>query len=240
MFGKNLKHGDEFVAVSDGKGGYSLKPKKNNDSGGGAGVLILALILIVLLFAVACSPLILAFYALYTNNESSKKMRIYSIGIFLGMIASLYLIFPQIESLKSFSVEILSYGKLVMFLWILNGFGLISSIAGLTNIISNKANSIFTIVATTTFILIAFLTNKDAVLSGKINPSFTDEQLDKACDCYNNSFEVTRIVGDDLSPQDRASRIRCCELFEPKDYQFDDGMDIVYQNMKDACETKNK
>ena len=238
MFGNKIKHGDEFVAVTDGKGGYSLKPKKNNESGGGTGILILAFIIIILLLAVACSPLILAFYALYINNESSNKMRIYSIGIFIGMLAALYLIFPQIESLKTFSDEILSYGKLVKFVWILNGFGLISSIVGLTNLISNKSNSIFTIIVTIMFILVAFLANKDAILSGKIEPSFTNEQLTKACDCYNNSFEVTKIHGDDLSPQDRASRINCSKLFEPKDYKFTDNMDIIYHNMKDACEAK--
>ena len=75
-------------------------------------------------------------------------------------------------------------------------------------------------------------------MSGKIEPSFTNEQLTKACDCYNNSFEVTKIHGDDLSPQDRASRINCSKLFEPKDYKFTDNMDIIYQNMKDACEAK--
>jgi hypothetical protein len=236
MFGNKIKHGDEFVAVKDGKGGYSLKPKKKKESGEGAGILILALLLIIVVLAAVSSPLILAFYALYTNNESSQKMRIYSIGIFIGMLAALYLIFPQIESLKNSSEEILSYGKLVNFFWILNGFGVISSIAGLTNIISNKSNSIFTIVAATFFILIAFIANKDAVLSGRIEPSFTNEQLINACDCYNNSFEVTKIPGDDLSSEDRESRIRCSKLFEPKDFKFPDNMDIVYQNMKDACE----
>ena len=176
MSENKINHGDEFIAVNDGKGGYSLKPKKNNNSDGGAGFFILALIVIVILLALVCSPLILALYAFYVYEDSSKKMRIYSIGMFVGMIAALYFIFPQIESLKSFSQEILSYKKLVRFIWILNGLGLLSSIAGLSKIVSNKTNRIFTIVAALVFVLTTIYLNKNAVFSGEIEPSFTNEE----------------------------------------------------------------
>lgn len=240
MHQNKINHGDEFIAVNDGKGGFSIKPKKNNDSGGGAGLFILALIVIIILLALVCSPLILAIYAFYVQEESSKKMRIYSVGMFIGMIAALYFIFPQIESLKSFSEEILSYKKLVRFFWILNGFGLISSIAGLSKIVTNRTNRIFTILAALVFILVTIFLNKNAVFSGKIEPSFTNEQLKESCDCYNNSYEVTKIKADDLGYEERRSRIRCMDLFKPKDFRYlEDDLDIIFQRMKDACEEQH-
>ena len=240
MHQNKINHGDEFIAVNDSKGGFSLKPKKNNDSGGGAGFLVLALIIIVIFLALLCSPLIFAIYAFYVNEESAKKMRIYSIGMFIGMIAALYFIFPQFDSLKSFSEEILSYEKLVRFFWILNGFGIISSIAGLSKIVADKPNKIVSIVATMVFILVTIFLNKNTLFSGKIEPSFTNEQLKEACDCYNNSYEVTKIKADDLGYEERQLRIKCMDLFKPKDFRYlEDDLDIIFQNMKKACEEQH-
>ena len=53
MTDHNIKAGDEFVAVTDDKGGFSLRPKNSGSGGGGgAGILLLLILLFVLLLLI--------------------------------------------------------------------------------------------------------------------------------------------------------------------------------------------
>ena len=247
----NLKEGDQFVAVSDGKGGFKLFPKNSTNksgAGGGCGTLFLyvllglwALIVLLLLVGIICIPFLLAIVALYQDNESSKRLRIYSIGIFIVISAILFLIFPQINSLKALTADILSYKKTVNFFLILNGIGVSSAILGLIKVASNKFNTIYTIVTASLFILFSLIFNKDEILSFLKDPPqyFTSEQLSIACDCYNESLTVTNMERMDLSNQAREKRDYCYNLFA-KDYDYNEhSHEFIDQRMKVACEKNN-
>lgn len=68
------------------------------------------------------------------------------------------------------------------------------------------------------------------------NP-YTEEQMINACDCHENSYEKTRVRGDNLSPSNQSRRIYCFDLFKPKDFDLmKDDLNEIDKNMMKACE----
>ena len=236
MTDHNIKAGDEFVAVTDDKGGFSLRPKNSGSGGGGgAGILLLLILLFVLLLALALVPLILAISAFFVKDKLVSKLRWYSILTYFGILLCIYFVFPINSDFKEISDGILAHERLFFFGMVLNGIGVLSSIAGITQKLSNKANLRITLFSSVCYIIFALIFYQDYIFGNKID--FTKEQLSKACDCYENSYEQTGIRGDDLSKSDLKIRIDCLDLFEPEDFSYlKDDLDLIYQRMTQACD----
>ena len=242
MFGKKVKEGDEFVAVNDGKGGCSLKPKDGNGSGGnyeGLGQVLIFLLFIVALLILLIGPFLFALYASYKGNKGSEKIRSYIVLFFFFTaiaIGSFYFVVDAAlwESLMSESV---AYQKLFYLLLGLNLIGLLSAFFGIRKTISNSKNLVFSLVLSVVFVGIHLYIYRDTAWLEKKQKPFTEIQLSRACDCYENSYEQTGIHGDYLNASDRERRSKCLDLFTPEDFRFmEDDFDIIYQNMKKACQ----
>ena len=226
-----IKEGDTFEAVSDGKGGFNFKPKGGSDGGSG-GLFFLAFIVIALLIAVICLPLVLALYALGLDDYSARKTRKLALIISVILILA-YFIGQQIESAKPIFEVILSHKRLFKMGLILNAFGVISAAGGLIKGIPNKFNAIFTIFAVVTFLGGAIYKFGGNLFDKSPGAVYTKEQLNKACECYENSYSYKPLPFDNMSLRDQQKRRKCFELFKPKDYEIGDNVDTL---MKLACD----
>jgi len=66
--------------------------------------------------------------------------------------------------------------------------------------------------------------------------SYSDEQLSRACECYENSYDYTGKPGDDLSQSDLKIRVDCFDLFKPDDFKLlEDDINEIDKMMQDAC-----
>ena len=67
--------------------------------------------------------------------------------------------------------------------------------------------------------------------------SYSDEQLSRACECYENSYDYTGKPGDDLSQSDLKIRVDCFDFFKPEDFKLSEvDLNQIYERMKDTCE----
>jgi len=67
------------------------------------------------------------------------------------------------------------------------------------------------------------------------NP-YSSEQMSKACDCADNSYENNQIPADNLSPSEQRKRYDCYNLFKPEDFELlKDDTKEIYDRMIDAC-----
>ncbi len=101
--------------------------------------------------------------------------------------------------------------------------------------ITNKANQYFSIIGGISAILFAFqliLSSNSLLVSFK----YKDEQMNAACECYQNSFSHNYQSFDFMSADEQNKRKSCFELFKPSGYKLGDDVDII---MKEACELKN-
>ena len=65
--------------------------------------------------------------------------------------------------------------------------------------------------------------------------SYSDEQLSRACECYENSYDYTGKPGDDLSQSDLKIRVDCFDLFKPDDFKLlEDDINEIDKMMQDA------
>jgi hypothetical protein len=229
-----IKEGDTFEAVSDGKGGFNFKPKGGSDGSGG-GLFFLAFILLALLIAVICLPLVLALYALMLDDYSARKTRKLALIISVVLILA-YFIGQQIESVKPIFEVIVSYKRLFKMALILNTFGVLSAAVGLIKGIPNKFNAIFTIVAVVTFLGGAIYKFGGNLFDKSPGADYTKEQLNQACECYENSYSYKPIPFDNMSLRDQQKRRNCFELFKPKDYEIGDNVDTL---MRLACDQQS-
>lgn len=67
------------------------------------------------------------------------------------------------------------------------------------------------------------------------NP-YSSEQMSKACDCADNSYENNQIPFDYLTPSEQRKRSDCFDLFKPEDFKLlKDDTKEIYDRMVDAC-----
>ena len=227
----NIKEGDTFEAVSDGKGGFNFKPKGGSDGGGG-GLFVLVFIVVALLIAVICLPLVLALYALMLDDYSARKTRKLALIISVVLILA-YFIGQQIESVKPIVDVILSYKRLFSIGLVLNTIGVVSALVGLIKGIPNKFNSLCTISSVIGCLGVAIYRFGGDMFDKSEVAAYTKEQLNMACECYENSYSNKPIAYDNMRSRDQKMRTKCFELFKPKDYEIGDNVDTL---MKQACD----
>ena len=229
-----IKEGDTFTAVSDGSGGFNFKPKGGGDGGGG-GLIVLAFILLALLIAVICLPLVLALYALMLDDYSARRTRIIALIISVVLILA-YFFGQNVESAKPVFEFILNHKRLFKMALILNAFGLTSAVLGLLKGVPNKYNAIFTIVGVITFLGGAIYKFGGDLFDTTETKVFTEEQLNQACECNEDSYSNKPIAYDNMSSSDQKKRTNCFELFKPEDYMIGYNVDSL---MKVACDQKS-
>ncbi len=233
-FFNTIKEGDTFTAVSDGSGGFNFKPKGGADGGGG-GLILLAFILCALLIAVICLPLVLALYALMLDDYSARRTRIIALIISVVLILG-YFFGQNVESAKPVFEFILNYKRLFKMALILNAFGIISAVLGLIKGVPNKYNAIFTIVGVVSFVGSTIYMLGGDLFNKSVVAVFTEEQLNQACECNENSYTNKPIAFDNMTSSDQQKRTNCFELFKPEDYKIGYNVDSL---MKVACDQKS-
>jgi hypothetical protein len=229
-----IKEGDTFTAVSDGSGGFNFKPKGSTDRGGG-GLILLAFILLALLIAVICLPLVLALYALMLDDYSARRTRIIALVITVVLILA-YFFGQHVESAKPVFELILNYKRLFKMALILNAFGVTSAVLGLLKGVPNKYNAIFTIVGVITFLGVTIYKFGGDLFDTTETKVFTEEQLNQACECNENSYTNKPIAFDNMTSSDQQKRTNCFELFKPSEYRIGDNVDTL---MMIACDQKS-
>jgi len=233
-FFNTIKEGDTFTAVSDGSGGFNFKPKGGAEGGGG-GLILLAFILFALLIAVICLPLVLALYALMLDDYSARRTRI--IALIISVILILGYFFGQnVESAKPVFEFILNHKRLFKMALILNAFGVTSAVLGLLKGVPNKYNAIFTIVGVITFLGVAIYKFGGDLFEKSVVSVFTEEQLNQACECNEDSYSNKPIAYDNMTSSDQQKRTKCFELFKPEDYMIGYNVDSL---IKVACDQKS-
>ena len=233
-FFNTIKEGDTFTAVSDGSGGFNFKPKGSTDGGGG-GLILLAFILLALLIAVICLPLVLSLYALMLDDYSARRTRIIALIISVVILFA-YFISQNVESAKPVFEFILNHKRLFKMALILNAFGITSAVLGLIKGVPNKYNAIFTIVGVITFLGGAIYKFGGDLFDTTETKVFTEEQLNQACECNEDSYSNKPIAYDNMSSSDQKKRTNCFELFKPEDYMIGYNVDSL---MKVACDQKS-
>lgn len=229
-----IKEGDTFTAISDGSGGFNFKPK-GGVGGGGEGLILLAFILLALLIALICLPLVLALYALMLDDYSARRTRIIAL-IISALLLIAYFFGQNMESAKPVFEFILSYKRLFKMALILNAFGIISAVLGILKGVPNKYNAIFTIVGVISFLGITIFKFGGDLFNKSEVAVFTEEQLNQACECNENSYTNKPIAFDNMTSMDQQKRTYCFEIFKPSDYEIGDNVDTL---MKIACEQKS-
>jgi uncharacterized membrane protein YhaH (DUF805 family) len=236
----NVKDGDEFIAVSDGTGGFNLKPKNSGNNELGGCLIILLVIGLVLVVSLILLPAGLAIYAFSKDDDSARKIRIYVVLIFavlalIQIFASDLLVTQQIHDLY------MSYEIFFGIILLLNFVGLASAVIALFGL-SDQINKVIT--QYSMIGIIAFSIYQHGWKIIEYTPpdissrrAFSKEKIDIACDCYRVSFEYTQKIYDDLTRQsDKDLRSRCYDLFREDPNQ---ATEIVDALMKRACELKN-
>jgi hypothetical protein len=233
-FFNSIKEGDTFTAVSDGSGGFNFKPKGGADGGGG-GLILLAFILLALLIAIICLPLVLALYALMLDDYSARRTRIIALIISVVLLFA-YFFGQHVESAKPVFELILNYKRLFKMALILNTFGVTSAVLGLIKGVPNKYNAIFTIVGVITFLGGTIYKFGGDIFEKSVVSVFTEEQLNQACECNEDSYTNKPIAYDNMTSSDQQKRTNCFELFKPEDYKIGYNVDSL---MKVACDQKS-
>jgi hypothetical protein len=65
---------------------------------------------------------------------------------------------------------------------------------------------------------------------------FTEEQLNQACECNEDSYSNKPIAYDNMTSSDQQKRTKCFELFKPEDYMIGYNVDSL---IKAACDQKS-
>jgi hypothetical protein len=147
-----------------------------------------------------------------------------------------YFFGQHVESAKPLFELILNYKRLFKMALILNAFGIISAVLGLIKGVPNKYNAIFTIVGVVSFVGSTIYMHGGDLFNKSVVAVFTEEQLNQACECNENSYTNKPIAFDNMTSSDQQKRTNCFELFKPEDYMIGYNVDSL---MKVACDQKS-
>lgn len=238
-FFNKVRDGDEFVAVSDGKGGFRLTPKNSGGDLGGCLLVLVAIALFLALFSIVLIPAGMALYAFTKDDEGARRIRTYIVAIF-AISALINMFASDSEFVQSVSDLYMSYEVLFNIVLLLNLVGLASAVAGLFGI-SDRFNKVLTQFSMVGILVFSIFYYGERILEHtppdvSNRRYFSQEKLDIACDCYRVSYEFTQTNYDDLSSQsDKNLRSKCYDLFQEDTYDLTEDTDAL---MKRACEVQ--
>jgi hypothetical protein len=231
--------GNSKYRVTERTGWFSTKTyeveEKSNTNEANAGLLILGIIFLIAIFAILVLPYILVLAANSPSQMAKQSKFRWIAFISLVLFTSGFIfVLKQPNTFEQFS-DIIQNPWILSIFFGLNTTALASLVLARFSFITNKANQYFCIIGGISAILFAFqliLSSNSQLVSFKYN----DEQMNAACECYQNSFSHKHQSFDFMSADEQSKRKSCFELFKPSGYKLGDDVDII---MKEACELKN-